>query len=134
MCSVIGATNTVSQVAAIEAFKHPEFMKEFEEAYDFRRHKAYEIINAVPGVKMKLPESGFLGWIDVSKLGDSSSICKRLKEDAKVVVNDGINYGPGGEGHLRIVLGVYRDNQIVVDALNRIAKVLKQIGLEKGIK
>ena len=132
--SVIGATNTVSQVAAIEAFKHPEFMKEFEEAYDFRRHKAYEIINAVPGVKMKLPESGFLGWIDVSKLGDSSSICKRLKEDAKVVVNDGINYGPGGEGHLRIVLGVYRDNQIVVDALNRIAKVLKQIGLEKGIK
>ena len=83
---------------------------------------------------MKLPESGFLGWIDVSKLGDSSSICKRLKEDAKVVVNDGINYGPGGEGHLRIVLGVYRDNQVVVDALNRIAKVLILIGLEKGIK
>ena len=51
-----------------------------------------------------------------------------------MAVNDGINYGPGGEGHLRIVLGVYRDNQVVVDALNRIAKVLKQIGLEKGIK
>lgn len=132
--SVIGATNTISQVAAIEAFKHPEFMKEFEEAYDYRRHKAYEIINSVPGVKMDLPESGFLGWIDVRKLGDSSMICKRLVEEAQVVVNDGINYGPGGEGHLRIVLGVYKDNQTVVNALNKIARVLKQIAMEKGIK
>ena len=35
------------------------------------------------------------------------------------------------KGHLRIVFEVYRDNQVVVDALNRIAKVLKQIGLKK---
>ena len=130
--SVIGATNTVSQIAAIEAFKHPEFMEEFEKAYDFRRHAAYEILNDIPGVKMKLPESGFLAWIDVSKLGDSTLICKRLVSEAKVAVNDGINYGPGGMGHIRIVLGVYRDNNLVVDALKRMAKTLRQISLEKG--
>lgn len=132
--SVIGATNTVSQIAAIEAFKHPEFMQEFNKVYDYRRHQAYQILNQVPGVEMKLPESGFLAWLDVSKLGDSSIICKRLINEAKVAVNDGINYGCGGEGHLRIVLGVYKDNQQVIDAINRMALILKKIAEEKDIK
>ena len=132
--SVVGATNTVSQIAAVEAFKHPEFMELFEKSYDYRRHQAYKILNNIPGVKLKLPESGFLAWVDVSELGDSSTICKRLVDEAKVAVNDGVNYGPGGEGHIRIVLGVYRDNEVVVEALERMAQVLNKIALEKGIK
>ncbi len=132
--SVVGATNTVSQIAAVEAFKHSEFMELFEKSYDYRRHQAYKILNNIPGVKMKLPESGFLAWVDVSELGDSSTICKRLVDEAKVAVNDGVNYGPGGEGHIRIVLGVYRDNEVVVEALERMAQVLNKIALEKGIK
>ena len=132
--SVIGATNTVSQIAAIEAFKHPEFMDEFNRAYDIRRHQAYNILNTVPGVSMELPASGFLAWVDVSALGDSSAICKRLISEAKVAVNDGINYGPGGAGHLRIVLGVYRDDQQVIEALTRMAATLDAIAKEKGIK
>lgn len=132
--SVVGATNTVSQIAAVEAFKHPEFMELFEKSYDYRRHQAYKILNNIPGVKLKLPESGFLAWVDVSELGDSSTICKRIVDEAKVAVNDGVNYGPGGEGHIRIVLGVYRDNEVVVEALERMAQVLNKIALEKGIK
>lgn len=132
--SVVGATNTVSQIAAVEAFKHPEFMELFEKSYDYRRHQAYKILNNIPGVQLKLPESGFLAWVDVSELGDSSTICKRLVDEAKVAVNDGVNYGPGGEGHIRIVLGVYRDNEVVVEALERMAQVLNKIALEKGIK
>lgn len=132
--SVIGATNTVSQIAAIEAFKNPEFMEEFKKAYDFRRHKAYEILNKIPGIKMKLPESGFLAWIDVSSLGNSSDISKRLVEEAKVAVNDGINYGSGGEGHIRVVLGVYRNDDVVVAALERMAATLAKIAMEKGVK
>lgn len=132
--SVVGATNTVSQIAAVEAFKHPEFMEVFEKSYDYRRHQAYKILNSIPGVKMKLPESGFLAWVDVSELGDSSTICKRLVDEAKVAVNDGVNYGPGGEGHIRVVLGVYRDNEVVVKALERMAQVLNKIALEKGVK
>ena len=41
-------------------------------------------------------------------------------------VNDGKNYGPGGEGHIRIVLGVYKDDEVVYDALYRILKALKE--------
>ncbi len=121
---VLGATHTASQRAVIAAFENPSFMKEFEEAFDIRRHKAYEIINSIPNVSMALPESGFLCWVNVSKIGNSSDIVSYLVKEAKVSINDGINYGPGGEGHLRIVLGVYRDNQKVFDALERIKDAL----------
>lgn len=127
---VIGATNTACQRAVMRALDDPSFMKEFEAAFEIRRHKAYEIINSIPNVSMELPESGFLGWVDVSKLGNSSDIVSYLVKEAKVSVNDGINYGVGGEGHFRIVLGVYRDNQKVFDALERIkAALLKYQGL-----
>lgn len=132
--SVIGASNTVNQIALIEAFKHPEFMQEYGHKYDYRRHQAYRILNEVPGVSLKLPESGFMAWVDVSKLGDSSEICKILLDEAKVSVNDGKNYGPGGEGHFRIILGVYQDDQKVVKVLEKIALTLKNIALKKGIK
>ncbi|MDD6467467.1 MAG: pyridoxal phosphate-dependent aminotransferase [Erysipelotrichaceae bacterium] len=127
---VIGATNTACQRAVMRALDDPSFMKEFEAAFEIRRHKAYEIINSIPNVSMELPESGFLGWVDVSKLGNSSDIVSYLVKEAKVSVNDGINYGVGGAGHFRIVLGVYRDNQKVFDALERIkAALLKYQGL-----
>ena len=99
-------------------------MKIFEDAYEYRRHKAFEILNSIPNVSCELPQSGFLCWVDVSKLGNSSDIVSYLVKEAKVSVNDGINYGEGGKGHLRIVLGVYKDNSRVVDALMRIKEAL----------
>lgn len=121
---VIGATSTSGQKAALAALEHPEFMQEFARAYEVRRRKAYEILNCVPGVHMALPESGFLGWIDVSELGNSTEIAQYLVTHARVSLNDGVNYGPGGAGHLRIVLGVYKDDQKVIDALERIRDAL----------
>ncbi len=124
--SVIGATNTISQVAVMEAFKDTTFMETFAKSYDIRRHLAYEILNQVPGVHVQLPQSGFLCWVDVSQLGNSSDICAYLIKEAKVALNDGINYGPGGEGHLRMVLGVYEDDAKVIDALHRMADALRK--------
>lgn len=122
---VIGATSTPAQSAVLAALKDPSFMDGFETAFDYRRHKAYEILNGVEGVHCALPQSGFLCWVDVSELGSSTDIVPYLVKKAKVSVNDGVNYGPGGAGHLRIVLGVYRDDRRVEDALHRIADALR---------
>lgn len=131
--SVIGATNTVSQLAVLAAMEDESFMQEFEAAYDWRRHQAEEILSGIPGVQIQLPQSGFLCWVDVSGLADSSAVCARLLSDARVSVNDGKNYGPGGEKGFRIVLGVYRDNERVRQALLRIREVLLQMAQEKGL-
>lgn len=131
--SVIGATNTVSQLAVLAAMEDESFMQEFEAAYDWRRLQAAEILSGIPGVQIQLPQSGFLCWVDVSGLADSSEVCARLLSDARVSVNDGKNYGPGGEKGFRIVLGVYRDNERVRQALLRIREVLLQMAEEKGL-
>lgn len=122
--SVLGATNTIAQLAVLEAFRDSSFMEVFRTSFDYRRKQAYELLNGIPGVSMLLPESGFLCWVDVSGLGDSSAIVSYLIKEAKVCVNDGVNYGIGGTGHLRIVLGVYKDDARVVDALKRMRKAL----------
>lgn len=56
------------------------------------------MMNAIPGVCMVMPESGFLSWIDISKLGTSTFICDYLLQHAHVMVNSGVPYGQGGEG------------------------------------
>ena len=124
--SVLGATNTACQKALIAALEDPSFMQEFERSFDIRRQAAKKILNSIPNVHADLPQSGFLGWVDVSRLGDSSQIVQYLVKHAQVAVNDGKNYGPGGEGHLRIVLGVYRDDAKVIAALERIKAALIQ--------
>lgn len=122
--AVLGATSTVAQKAMIAAFSDTSFMHEFQNAYEVRRKAAFEIFNSIPNVSCQLPESGFLCWVNVSKIGDSTEIVDYILKHARVSVNDGKNYGPGGEGHFRIVLGVYRDNQKVIDALFRIKSAL----------
>ncbi|WP_075876604.1 pyridoxal phosphate-dependent aminotransferase [Merdibacter massiliensis] len=131
--SVVGATHTASQHAIIAAFQDTSFMKAYGEAYDARRHKAVELLDSIPGVHVPLPESGFLCWVDIHELGNSSEICARLLKEANVSVNDGINYGPGGERGFRMVLGVYKDNEKVFDALRRVREVLMKISKEKGL-
>lgn len=123
--AVIGAASTSAQKALIHCYEDDTFMKELEASFDRRRKKAYEIFKDEEGLSCLLPESGFLFWLDVSQLGDSSKIVSYLLKEAKVSVNDGKNYGPGGEGHLRIVLGVYRDDDTVYDLLYRIRDALR---------
>ena len=123
--AVIGETSTTAQRALINAYDDRSFMKEFERSFDRRRKKAYEIFKGEEKLSCLLPESGFLFWLDVSKLGDSSKIVSYLLKEARVSVNDGKNYGPGGEEHLRIVLGVYRDDEYVFKLLYRIRDALR---------
>ena len=129
--AVIGAASTAGQKALIHAYDDTAFMKDLEAAYDRRRKKAYEIFKDEKNISCLLPESGFLFWLDVSKLGDSSDIVRYLLKEARVSVNDGKNYGPGGEGHLRIVLGVYKDDEKVYEALFRIRNALRRYKKEE---
>lgn len=129
--SVLGATNTAAQEMMVRILeKRMDYREMFQKAFAHRRRMAYQILNSIPGVKMLMPESGFLCWVNVSALGKSADIVQYLLKHAGVAVNDGSNYGEGGEGYIRIVLGVYRDDEKVIDALHRIKKALMELGHE----
>lgn len=125
--NVLGATNTLFQLVAIEAFRDPSFIQTYNQKHDRRRKYAYEVFSKVPGVKLTMPESGFMCWLDVSALGDSSDIYAYLIREARVACNDGKPYGRQGHGHLRLIIGCYWDDQKAFDAIDRMAAALARL-------
>lgn len=124
--NVLGATNTLAQLGACAAFEDCGFMEDYIHNFDYRRHKAYEIFSKVPGVKIRLPESGFYCWVDVSAIGDSTEIMDYLIREAKVAVNDGKNYGKQGDGCLRIIHGCLGNDEEAVKAMEAIADAFRK--------
>ena len=92
--SVIGATNTVSQLAVLAAMEDESFSRNLKQPMTGAVIRAAAILSGIPVSRSSLPQSGFLCWVDVSGLADSSEVCARLLSDARVSVNDGKNYGP----------------------------------------
>lgn len=69
-------------------------------------------------------EGTYLVWVDCSVLKQSSEeIVKRLLEKEMLWVNEGSMYGEAGEGFIRINIACPR--QLLIEGLNRIARVLK---------
>lgn len=131
--NVVGATNTASQLGAIAAMRDRRFLDEYNDIFDKRRKKVWELFNSIPGVSMDMPESSFLSWVNVSKLGTSAEVNAYIIKEANVVVNEGTPYGSQGEGFLRVVHGAFRDENQLMDALERVKKALTKLAAEKGI-
>lgn len=82
---------------------------------------------------MQLSESGFLSWIDVSKLGSESEVMSYLNEHALVSINAGAPYGEQGKGHIRIVHGVFSSDEALEQAILRMREALLKLAEEKGL-
>ena len=80
-----------------------------------------------------LPEAGFYVWIDVSRLGESGEVVKRLIRDAKVSSNDGSFYGDCGRGYIRLITGCFWNDEDCFAALRRMAEVFTEMAAERGI-
>ena len=80
----------------------------------------------IPQWKVCRLEGTYLPWIDISAMGiTSQELCDRLIREAKVWINPGTMYGPKtGEGYVRLNIATQRSR--LVEALNRVAKVLAQ--------
>lgn len=131
--SVIGATSTCAQMGAIAAMKDDSFMEKYFETFDKRRKIVYDNLHDVPGVSMQLSESGFLSWIDVSQLGTESEVMGYLNEHALVSINAGAPYGEQGKGHIRIVHGVFSNDEALEQAILRMREALVKLAEEKGL-
>lgn len=133
--SVIGATNTASQMAAITALKKRKVLfDEYAESFDRRRKMVYHALCDIPGVEIQMPQSAFLSWINISALGSSDEIVNYLMDEAKVFVNGGNCYGLQGEGYIRLVQGCYKDDAKIENAVQHIRSALLKKSHEKGLR
>ena len=73
----------------------------------------------LPQIKVIRPEATYMAWLDFSKTGMNSKELKEFViEKAGLGLNEGVQFGPGGEGYMRINLACPR--QTLIKALNQL--------------
>ena len=80
------------------------------------------IDSQLPAIRYRIPDFGYLGWLDLSQLGLGDDPAKTLLERGKVALNGGVMYGPKHKQFARINFGT--SPEIITEAFNRIAKSL----------
>lgn len=81
----------------------------------------------VPLIRPMIPEATYMVWLDCRELGMSQKELRHFfYQEAKVVMNDGTAFGPGGEGFMRMNLATPRCN--VVKALDGIKSAFDKLG------
>lgn len=90
------------------------------------RYFAKFIETRLPQLKLIQPEGTFLAWVDMRGLGmNALELQKFVREKAKLALDDGYAFGPGGEGFQRFNLACPRS--VIQEALTRLEKAVNQL-------
>ena len=66
-------------------------------------------VNAIPGLRSMPLEATYLAWVDFSATGMAKDeFTRRVEKDARIAVNHGSSFGPGGETALRFNIAMPR--------------------------
>jgi cystathionine beta-lyase len=76
----------------------------------------------VPTVRYNGQDATYLAWLDCRSLGLGDDPSLTFREQGRVAFTPGIEFGPGGEGHVRINVACSR--AVLADAVERMASVL----------
>ncbi len=85
--------------------------------------------NNLPGIRTTVPDATYLAWLDCNDLLKSGQIrgspYEFFLKKAKVALNDGASFGPGGEGFVRLNFGCPRTT--MMQALARMKAALEAV-------
>lgn len=73
----------------------------------------------LPQARYRIPDAGYLAWIDLSALGWGEAPARRILKDARVALSSGTAFGSEGAGHVRLNFGT--SPEIITEAVERIA-------------
>lgn len=80
----------------------------------------------VSGIVAVRPQASFLIWLDCRGLGlEHDALIDLFVNRARLALNDGEAFGPGGEGHMRLNVGAPR--AMVAEAMARLETAVKQL-------
>lgn len=103
--------NVFGPLAVIAAYTHSgDWLKRLKTYLETNIDNTIDRLACLsPRVRMAKPEGTFLLWMDCRNLPLSSQeLCDYLLASARIVVSSGRSYGPGGEGFIRMSLGLPR--------------------------
>lgn len=76
----------------------------------------------LPQARYRIPDAGYLAWIDLSGLGWGDNPARRILKEAKVALHFGPAFGAEGAGHVRLNFGT--SPEIITEAIERIASLV----------
>lgn len=80
----------------------------------------------IPNIRAIRPEASFLIWLDCRRLGlTHDALIDLFVNRARLALNDGEMFGPGGEGHMRMNIGLPRIQ--LVEALERLRTAVESL-------
>jgi cystathionine beta-lyase len=80
------------------------------------------VASKLPGARYRIPDAGYLAWIDLSALGWGDNPARRILKEAKVALHFGPAFGDEGRGFVRLNFGT--SPEIITEAIERIASLV----------
>jgi cystathionine beta-lyase len=73
---------------------------------------------------MAKPEGTYLAWLDCRQAAIQGNPYEFFLKEARVALNDGVTFGPGGEGFVRLNFGCARS--LLLQALQQMKTALRR--------
>lgn len=126
---LLTCASSFTQAGAAIAFSEPPrpevtaMWHVWEERCEFMSRE----LNAIKGLSCNKPEGGFYAWVDIKDTGrDSNAFSKSLLTEKHVAVVPGSEFGPSGEGFIRITC--VKSNQELKEGIKRITQFVHNLG------
>ena len=128
--SINGPLNTAVQRAALAAVTGPaDFTRAMCAEYQARRDVVVRMLARAPGAEVRPPEGTFYAFVRHPAGVSSAEVVRRALERG-VAVRPGSEFGPGGEGFVRLAFCVSRDR--LTDGLERLAGLFSELAAGAG--
>ncbi|MGH7911848.1 MAG: pyridoxal phosphate-dependent aminotransferase [Candidatus Dormibacteraceae bacterium] len=106
--TLVGPLNAAVQRAALTAFTMPtEWPERMRQEYQYRRDLIVESLDGIPEVEVRAPEGTFYAFVKIPQ-GRTSREVVDAARDRGVLIRAGDEYGPGGEGYVRLAFSSSR--------------------------
>jgi aspartate/methionine/tyrosine aminotransferase len=116
-----GAVNTFVQRAALTALTQPtDDPERMRREYELRRDLVAEILHGAPGLQMAAPEGAFYAFPFSTEGVRSDQLMARAYEKG-VAVRSGREFGPSGEGAIRVSFAT--DRESLTEGLDRLRDI-----------
>jgi cystathionine beta-lyase len=105
--NLLGGQNRLGNAAAIAGWTNGDaWVDQLVTLFDrHRRHLVDRLAAEAPHVRVHLPESTFLAWLDLSAYEPGDRPDRWLRDRTSVLGKDGNLFGSGGAGHVRLTFG-----------------------------
>jgi cystathionine beta-lyase len=121
---IVPWVNSLGLTATLAAYQHGgEWLQQLKEYLTQNRDFLLESLDHYfPTIKSSCPEATYLAWLDCRELNLAGSPHEFFLKQARVAFNDGVPFGPGGKGFVRLNFGCPRTR--LQEALQRMKNAL----------